>query len=807
MEAILRQRLANQIASGELILFTGAGFSLDAINIVGSNLPSVGTLSKALWPLAFPSDPFDDRSNLGDIYDVAARRAGNKVRDTLRDLLTTDSASIPEVYRKWFSMPWARIYTLNIDDLDEASHIAFQLHRPIRSISAQTDTYPIESTDLYSIHLNGKVADYPAVTFSARQYGERTARHEPWYYHLVADLISHPILFVGTELDEPLLWQHIELRGKRRPRQKELRPGSYLVTPGISAARRAMLDDFNIKLIEMTQADFVADILDTMEAEKQRGHTVISTRLSPNAGGRFLFDVADLRTQRDDGTGDFLLGREPFWSDITSGHAVEREFEIDLRTRIEKSNEHVIVITGTAGSGKSTTLMRMALGYHSEGKKVGWLDSEVELPLWQIREAVRGSGFQVLFIDDADNFGFKIGSLLAELTAENRDMLIVAGMRTTKFDRLQVEDYLKGHSHLLYVLPHLEDSDIELLLEALTKAHRLGKLRGLSHEEQVGRFKQSAGRQLLVAMIQATSNERFEEKIDSECHDLVPEQGLIYCIVAIANSLRASVTKDEILLATGDSTNEQMSRIQRLLDQRLLIAPDGQHIRLRHRVVSDRAVDYYRRQGSMRDPIIGLLWAIATKAHPEQNRKAREQKLLLQLMNHDVLIKLTSDQETPRLAYGEIEEILGWNYHYYLQRGSYEVEVGNLDLAKNFLDQARQMAPDDYMVQTEWAYMTLKRAAENASSIGAEESANEAFAELEDAIERRGKFDYYPYHILGSQGLRWLRRAIISPDEKARLLSRIHSIVQEGVKLFPNHREMEQLAKDIEKERLMMAVK
>jgi hypothetical protein len=807
MEDILRQRLANQIASGELILFTGAGFSLDAINVVGSNLPSVRSLSKALWPIAFPSDPFDDRSGLGDIYDVAAKRAGTKVRDTLKDLLTVDTTLVPEGYRKWFTMPWARIYTLNIDDLDEASQNAFRLHRPIISISAQTDSYPKESTDLFSIHLNGRVADYPAITFSARQYGERTARHEPWYYHLVAELVSHPILFVGTELDEPLLWQHIELRGRRGPRQKELRPGSYLVTPGISAARRAMLDDLNIKLIEMTQTDFVNNVLDTMEAEKQRGHTVISTRLSPNAGGKFLFDVADLRTQRDDGTGDFLLGREPYWSDITSGRAVEREFEKDLRDKIEKSDERVIVISGTAGAGTSTTLMRMSLGYHAEGKKVGWLDSEVELPLWQIREAVRGSGFQVVVIDDADNFGFKIGSLLAELTAENPDLLIVAGMRTTKFDRLQVEDYLKGHSHLFYALPHLEDSDIELLLEALTKAHRLGTLRGLSHEEQVARFKQSAGRQLLVAMIQATSNERFEVKIDSECHDLVPEQGLIYCIVAIATSLRGSVTKDEILLATGDSSNEQMSRIQRLLDQRLLIAPDGQHIRLRHRVVSDRAVDYYRKQGLMRDPIIGLVWAIATKAHPSQHLKSREQKLLLQLMNHDVLIKLTSDQATPRLAYGEIEEILGWNYHYYLQRGSYEVEVGNLDLAKNFLDQARQMAPDDYMVQTEWAYMTLKRASENASSVGAEDSANEAFAELEDAIERRGRFDYYPYHILGSQGLKWVRRAIISPDEKARLLSRIHSIVEEGVKVFPNRREMEQLAKDIEKERLMMAVK
>jgi energy-coupling factor transporter ATP-binding protein EcfA2 len=807
MEDLLKQRLANQIASGELILFTGAGFSLNAVNRTGTSVPGVRRLREVLWSIAFPEEDFDEGSSLGDIYQVAARRAGNKVKDALRNLLIVDGSSIPDVYRKWFSMPWLRVYTLNVDDLDEAVERSFELPRQIQSISAIRDSYPNETTDLLSIHLNGRVEDYPDVTFSPQQYAERAARHEPWYSHLVADVTSHPVLYVGTELNESLLWQHIELRGRKARGLRDLRPGSYLVTPSISAARAAMLDEFNIKLIKMNQEEFVTRVLDGMEAERQKGLKIISARLSPSAGGRYLFNVADLRTQKDDGTGEFLLGREPYWSDITSSLAVEREFEADLRDKIQKTKERVILLTGTAGSGKSTTLMRLALAYHAEGKQVGWLDSEVDLPLWQIKEAVRNSKYQVLAIDDADNFSHKIGSLLAELSAENPDTLILAGMRSTRLDRLQVEDYLKQTAYQLFVLPHLEDSDIELLLDALTKAHRLGTLRGLSHDQQVAKFKESAGRQLLVAMIQATSNERFEEKIDKECKDLDPDQGLIYCIVAIANHLRASLTKDEILLATGDSTNNQLNRIQRLRDQRLLVSPDGQLIRLRHRVIADRVVDFYRLEGSMREPIIGLLWAIATKATAEQSRKSREQKLLLKLMNHETLINLTSDQETPRLAYADVENLSSWNYHYYLQRGSYDVETNNLDSAKNLLDQARQMAPNDYLVQTEWAYMTLKRAARNSGSVGAEASANEAFTELEDAIAKRGKYDYYPYHVLGSQGLGWIRRAVISPNEKIRLLSRIHNIVQEGVKNFPRQRELEQLAKDIHEERLMMTVK
>ena len=134
------------------------------------------------------------------------------------------------------------------------------------------------------------------------------------------------------------------------------------------------------------------------------------------------------------------------------------------------------------------------------------------------------------------------------------------------------------------------------------------------------------------------------------------------------------------------------------------------------------------------------------------------------------------------------------------------MQAGDLSLAKNVLDQALAMAPDDYKVQTAWAYMTLKRAAMNASSINAVEQAEEAFTQLEDAIDRRGEHDFYPYHVLGSQGLSWARRAIISPDEKARLLARILGLVEEGVSRFPRQPELQQLLKDIEKERLMMTV-
>ncbi|HEY6140366.1 MAG TPA: SIR2 family protein [Thermoanaerobaculia bacterium] len=805
MEQNLRRRLANQFASGEAILFTGAGFSLGARAQGGARLPTVRQLREALWPLAFPNQPFDERSSLADIFDVATRQAGGRVSDLLRSLLTVTTTDLPESYRLWYSMPWARIYTLNVDNLDDVVQVAFTLPRALRTVSAITSGLPPSDGKLLSVHLNGRISEYPDITFSQRQYGERTARPDPWYQHLVTDLAGHPIVFVGTELDEPPLWQQMELRRARERRVRELRPGSYLVTPSLSLARRAMLEQFNIQLVEMTEEQFAVDVLDQMDEARQKGLATIALREERKPGRRLLTPVAELRSEQDDRTAEFLIGRQPTWADITTGRAVKREFEDDLRDRIRKSGARVVVVTGTAGAGKSTTLMRVALDVASEAQNVVWLDSDTDRHLYSIRTDVRDAKPDVLVIDDVDNFNANTATLLRQLITDNKELLVLATMRSTRFDRLDIEGKL-GKDLLTYTVPHLGDSDITLLLDALTNAGRLGSLRGLSRRDQVKAFKDRSGRQLLVAMIEATSNERFEEKIDRECKELGNEVGVIYATVALATRLRTFVTKDEILLAINDSSNQGLNAIDGLITQRLLVVSNGNEIRLRHRVIAERATDYYRLNGQLAAAVEGLLWTMATKAHPELPKHSREHKLLRHLMNHESMIQTMTSIESARGAYELIDELQRDNYHYLLQRGSFEVEVGDLDLAKNYLDQARALAPTDYKVQTEWAYMSLKRASIHASTQWAPETAREALGELQDAITKRGKDDAYPYHVIGSQGLSWLRRAIIGPDERGREFAALLSIVREGANYHPRAADLRQLCSDLEREYLMIAV-
>lgn len=313
MDTFLFQRLSNQMARGEVILFTGAGFSLSAKSAGDELLPGVWKLRELLWSIAFPGEPLDDESRLSDIYEVARNVAGTRVGEALKEKLTVSSWTLPDSYRIWYSMPWYRAYTLNVDDLDESAQIAFELPRRIRSVSAITESLPPGIDQLLSVHLNGRVSDYPSVTFSPVQYGERTARPDPWYHHLVSDMAGHPVVFVGTELDESPLWQYIELRRSKERGMRELRPGSYLVTPKISAARSAMLKEFNINLVRMSQEEFASEVLQNLESEKQLGLSKLAASSASSTISHALQKVADLRLTKPPklATGEYLLGVNP----------------------------------------------------------------------------------------------------------------------------------------------------------------------------------------------------------------------------------------------------------------------------------------------------------------------------------------------------------------------------------------------------------------------------------------------------------------------------------------------------------------
>ena len=111
-------RLRSQMSRAEIVLFTGAGFSLGASGRSGKPLPSSTDLKQELWEICFPEMEFDQSASLSDLYATALRHRKRALTELLAVRLTVDPSSLPDYYRAYFDLPWLRCYTLNVDNLD-----------------------------------------------------------------------------------------------------------------------------------------------------------------------------------------------------------------------------------------------------------------------------------------------------------------------------------------------------------------------------------------------------------------------------------------------------------------------------------------------------------------------------------------------------------------------------------------------------------------------------------------------------------------------------------------------------------------
>jgi len=358
--------LADHFSTARPILFTGAGFSLDAKNITGNNCPNYGEIKKELWRMCIGTDVLSDEVQIHDLYDIALQRHRQQLKDYLISSLTIDCESLPEWYGKLLSFPWHRCYTLNIDDIETATNRKYTLLRAPNSISATSEMIPEEglvanADELLFVHLNGTIEDIPEhSTFSLIQYAERLNQKEPWYVTLSTELMSEPFVFIGTKLNEPPLWQHIEFRRKKGGRgMQELRPRSYLVTPELDQARKAILSQFNIVHIPLTAKDFCEQIQSSIGDSLSKGKEFIRDRLQRTSKPTMRLPLVEEIAKDLTSKTDYLIGAQPVWADIHMGRAISRETDDEIWEKARqildaRDIKGIIAITGTAGSGKST---------------------------------------------------------------------------------------------------------------------------------------------------------------------------------------------------------------------------------------------------------------------------------------------------------------------------------------------------------------------------------------------------------------------------------------------------------------------
>lgn len=753
------------IERGDAVLLTGAGFSRAMKDLDGDPLPVGAELAKSIWPIAFGnSEPFDPDTALSMVYAAANAKSPTLLHDQLKRHFIVDRESIPERYKTWFTLPWHRIYTLNIDDGDEAS-AEVDPSAKLQIVSAlNTTPGAIQSDRLAVVHINGRLHDFPDVTFTTWEFADRTASFDPWYHEFVTDLSTRPVIVVGSVLDEPPLWHYMTLRGKRGS-AKELRPRSWLVSPRLDVGRKLMLGSLNFEHIPETEKDFFDRVI---SPHRSRLSSANRWRETP-AVGTGLHDVAEQVRAAKPGTSDFLLGRAPTWGDITNGFAATFEFDHEVTRAVDHLSSGTVAVVGSAGSGKTTSLMRAAGALAARGGTVLWLGRETELPVGSIRRAVRDSVPDYLFIDDLDRFGSDADALLRGLHRDSDSLIVVVGARSGRFYQLRYDERLTLERTLTQT--RLTDGDAVALINQLERGHRLGALVGLTASERVEKITEHDDRQLLVTLIEATSGEKLHDKVAAECRSLVEAEQTLYgiaCTSAWADN--TPLSKQDILYAAHrrHEPNEALQAFRRLEQSGLLTASAG-GLRARHRVVAESAIDYFRNEGQLATWITDLIFLVAAHYEIGRARRSRYGRLLIRLIDHQNLKKQVVSNEAVQRIYGAAESWLTRDPHFWLQRGSFETDYGELSAAQNFLHQARQLAPNDVLVDTAWAMLLLKRALVDPALPASAHDASEAFSLLYPIMENPESHSPHTFAVFLIFGLRWLREAPLGMEEKRQL--------------------------------------
>lgn len=128
----------------------------------------------------------------------------------------------------------------------------------------------------------------------------------------------------------------------------------------------------------------------------------------------------------------------------------------------------------------------------------------------------------------------------------------------------------------------------------------------------------------------------------------------------------------------------------------------------------------------------------------------------------------------------DLESLLYDDPHFWLQRGSYELERGDIVLAENFLNQARGLSEGDHMIDTEWAYLLMQKACRDQADMRAPEWFRDALDILYTVIDEHPSDSPNTYVVLAEHVTRWSQSGRLTFEEQLALLQSVRAVLAQG---------------------------
>lgn len=745
--------LLSEIREGNVVLMFGAGASMESTDSKGRRAPSSKELGKKLSD-KFLGGKFTNYA-LAQISEYAINESTpydvqKYICDLFKPLEPSKSHRLLPTFR------WRGLATTNYDLLVEKAYLNTtdqqQCVVPFIDNSDHVDEKLRSPNSLAYLKLHGCITRIsnekcPLILTPDQfvQYGEGRNRVFSMFIDWACE---RPVVFVGYDLKDPNFRSIIINISKQ---QGELRPRYYMVTPDVNPIEVRMWEKKHITMLSGTFEDFLTTA-DSKLASPFRGlkKTVLTGNLAITE--RFIkkdvvlndnciqflsTDVDYVKaviTTKQINPKDFYKGINPGWSAIEQNLDIRRglvdtilsDHFLDGNTVMDYLQ--FIVVKGHAGAGKSTLLHRIAWdAAHDYDKLCLYLNASYgvinTVALQQLIVSCKERIY--LFVEDAPNRIRELELLTNAIGKHGKYLTVVSSARINEWN--MTCENLSSYVTDEYELKYLSHKDINSLLKLLEKHGALGNLSQLNMEDRRKAFVERAGRQLLVALHEATLGKSFEEIITDEYNNIKPTQAQsIYLTICVLNRFDVAIRAGLISRIHGVTFEEFMEKffmpLERIVESVYNPIIGDYLYRTRHAHIAEIIFE-----DILRDP--EGKYHEYLKCLRQLNLSYETDRLAFtHMIRGKALLDIFPDHSMVKEIYKFAEENAGQDQYLLHQMGIYEMNRrnGNLRKAEELLSKALEESPDNSTVLHSIAECYLKRAGKARTELEKNKSLDQA---------------------------------------------------------------------------------
>lgn len=805
--------LIEQIRQGQVVLFLGSGAIVGAKHPKFNSPPIGNELAKMLCD-KFLSKEFYNRQ-LSDIADLAISETSLvEVQSFIAEIFNDFE---PADFHKLIpSFVWRGIITTNYDLVIEKAYQ--QISNRMQSLVVfKKDTERVEKKiknqdDLIYIKLHGCITDiydpdFPLIITTDQYINHKDKRKHLFQRYLTLSY-DFPFVFVGQSLLDPDLRAiMLEL-----DQLKTAKPRSYLVNPNLTDADIRFWTNKKITHINLSFSDFLNNLNNKIPAQFRKLSTLLNNDEHPLIkkygtvnNSKFSENLITLLERDVEYISSFMkipsIDPKVFYKGFFNNFAPILN-NLDVKRRIndiilsevflvdEEMKREIVefyIILGHAGSGKTVSLKRIAWDATVSFDKLclyaaknTYINYEVLYELFNLtKERI------FLFIDPVLEYSECIVDIIIKAKKDNMHITIIGCERKNEWNTNGND--LKIFVNEFYEMKYLSEKEIGDLINLLSIHKSLGHLEGLSFEKQKDELSQRAGRQILVALYEATLGKPFTNIILDEYNSIPsPKAQSLYLTICILHRLGVPVRAGLISRVHGISFSEFQDSLFQPLEDIVFISKN------------ETTKDYYYQS---RHPQIAEIVFTRVLTTP-QNRFDEYMRILesldlgyssdyesfKELMKGKQLLELFPDPMMVRQLFEYAESIKSDDPMLFQQEAIFEMtrNSGNIVKAEKLLEKAYNLAPNNRAIAHSLSIVEYEKSKRVFNSLEKNKYRSNAKKIAQSMISSTFTTSH-PYHTIISINIDELEEIIEEGDQSSieRKIKDLEKTINDSLQKFP----------------------